>query len=106
MLSNTQRYKSIGNGWTVDVISHIFKNLPKKELVVLSLFDGISCGRLALERAGFKVKNYFASEIDKFAIKCTTTNWVDTIQVGDITQLSYKDGILTTATRIIQYWTR
>ena len=36
---------------------------------VLSLFDGISCGQVALERAGIKVDNYFASEIDKYAIK-------------------------------------
>ena len=39
--------------------------------VVLSLFDGMSCGRIALERAGIKVNNYYASEIDKHAIKVT-----------------------------------
>lgn len=38
---------------------------------VLSLFDGMSCGQIALERAGIKVENYFASEIDKYAIKVT-----------------------------------
>ena len=38
---------------------------------VLSLFDGISCGRVALERAGIKVDTYYASEIDKYAIKIT-----------------------------------
>lgn len=96
MLSNSQRYKSIGNGWTVDVIKHIFKNLPNRELTVLSLFDGISCGRIALERAGKSVKGYYASEIDKFAIQCTTSNWSETIQVGDISKVSYKDGVLTT----------
>ena len=51
---------------------------------VLSLFDGISCGQVALERVGIKVDNYFASEIDKYAIKVTMKNYPDTIQLGDV----------------------
>ena len=51
---------------------------------VLSLFDGISCGQIALERAGIKVDNYFASEIDKYAIKVTQKNYPNTIQLGDV----------------------
>ena len=51
---------------------------------VLSLFDGISCGQVALERAGIKVSNYFASEIDKYAIKVTQKNYPNTIQLGDV----------------------
>ena len=51
---------------------------------VLSLFDGISCGRVALERAGIKVDNYFASEIDKYAIKVAMKNYPDTIQLGNV----------------------
>lgn len=58
-----------------------------KGLNVLSLFDGISCGRVALERAGFEVDNYFASEIDKHAIAVTTYNWPETVHVGDVTKL-------------------
>lgn len=54
---------------------------------VLSLFDGISCGRVALERVGIPVEVYYASEIDKNAIKVTQTNYPDTIQVGDVTKL-------------------
>ena len=54
---------------------------------VLSLFDGISCGQVALERAGIKVDNYFASEIDKSAIQITQKNYPNTIQLGDVTQL-------------------
>lgn len=54
---------------------------------VLSLFDGISCGRVALERAGIKVDNYFASEIDEYAIKITQKNYPSTIQLGDVTEL-------------------
>ena len=56
---------------------------------VLSLFDGISCGRLALERAGIKVDKYYASEIDKHAIKVTQHNYPDTIQLGDVTKIDF-----------------
>lgn len=53
---------------------------------VLSLFDGISCGRVALDRAGIKVNKYFASEIDKYAIKIAMKNHPDIIQLGDVTK--------------------
>ena len=53
---------------------------------VLSLFDGMSCGQIALERAGIKVDNYYASEIDKYAIQITQKNYPDTIQLGDVTK--------------------
>ena len=51
---------------------------------VLSLFDGMSCGQLALQKAGIKYDNYFASEIDKWAIQITQKNFPDTIQLGDV----------------------
>jgi DNA (cytosine-5)-methyltransferase 3A len=51
---------------------------------VLSLFDGVSCGRQALERAGIQVTNYYASEIDKYAIKVTMSNYPNTIQLGSV----------------------
>jgi DNA (cytosine-5)-methyltransferase 3A len=51
----------------------------------------MSCGQIALEKAGIKVNNYFASEIKKHAIKCTQTNYPNTIQVGDITKLKATD---------------
>lgn len=63
-------------------------------LVVLSLFDGMSCGRLALNKANIKVKTYIASEIKKNAIKLTQHHFPDTIQIGDVTKVSYKNGIL------------
>lgn len=53
-------------------------------MIVLSLFDGISAGQLALERAGIKVDKYYTSEIDKNAIKITQKNFPNTIQLGDI----------------------
>lgn len=57
---------------------------------VLSLFDGMSCGQIALNRAGIKYDNYFASEIDKYAIKVTQTNYPNTIQLGDVTKIKIK----------------
>jgi len=51
---------------------------------VLSLFDGMSCGQIALERAGIKVDKYYASEVDKYAIKVTHENYPNTIQLGDV----------------------
>ncbi len=53
---------------------------------VLSLFDGISCGQIALERAGIKVDIYYASEIESNPIKVTMKNYPDTIQLGDVTK--------------------
>ena len=55
---------------------------------VLSLFDGISCGRLALERAGIKVDKYYSSEIDKYAMSITNYNYNDTIQIGDVSLIT------------------
>jgi DNA-cytosine methyltransferase len=55
---------------------------------VLSLFDGMSCGQIALERVGIKIDNYFASEIDKFAIKVTQENYPNTKQLGSVLDLN------------------
>ena len=53
---------------------------------VLSLFDGISAGQVALERAGIEATNYYASEVDRYAIKITMANYPNTIQLGDVTK--------------------
>jgi site-specific DNA-cytosine methylase len=53
---------------------------------ILSLFDGMSCGRIALDRAGVQVDNYYASELDKYAITVAQANWPNTIQLGDVTK--------------------
>ena len=63
---------------------------------VLSLFDGMSCGRIALERAGIKIDKYFASEIDKYAIKVSKNNYPDTIHLGDVQNIQAEDGWLET----------
>lgn len=54
---------------------------------VLSVFDGMSCGRIALERAGIPVDNYYASEIDRFAISVSSNNYPDIIRLGDVREL-------------------
>ena len=54
---------------------------------VLSLFDGMSCGQIALDKLGIKVDNYFASEIDKYAIQVTQKNYPNTKQIGDVTKI-------------------
>jgi DNA-cytosine methyltransferase len=65
-------------------------------MIVLSLFDGMSCGRIALERAGIEVTKYFSSEIDKHAIKVSKANWSDVIHIGDVTKVRFEGGVLYT----------
>lgn len=60
-------------------------------ITVLSLFDGMSCGQLALQKLGVKVKQYYAAEIDKHAIQVTQHNFPNTIQLGDVTKVFAKD---------------
>lgn len=60
-----------------------------KGLRVVSLFDGISCGRIALERAGFDVAEYYACEIKPDAIKVTMNNYPDTVQLGDVRNVDF-----------------
>lgn len=62
-----------------------------EKINVLSLFDGMSCGQQALERAGIEVNKYFASEIDKYAIKVTMANYPDTIQLGSVVDVKGAD---------------
>lgn len=67
-------------------MSHLVENnnSSENELRVLSLFDGISCGRIALDRAGFKVKDYYAYEIEQNAIKISRYNYPSIHQCGDV----------------------
>ena len=58
---------------------------------VLSLFDGMSCGQIALDKLGIKVDNYFASEIDKYAIKVTMKNYPNTKQIGNVVDVKCED---------------
>lgn len=60
-----------------------------KPLRVLSLFDGISCGQVALERAGIPIEIYYASEIDKYAMQITMKNYPNTVQLGDVEKIDF-----------------
>ena len=62
--------------------------IQRTPMNVLSLFDGMSCGQIALNRVGIKYENYFASEIDKWAINETMANFPNTIQLGDVTKIT------------------
>lgn len=84
--SSSQNYKMLGNGWTVDIIAHILSHIPNisnEEIIVLSMYDGMSCGHIALDKLGANVKKYFATEIDKYCIETTQANYPNTIQLGD-----------------------
>lgn len=88
--SATQRYKQLGNSWTAEVIKHIIRwwEIPTDEpLEVLSMYDGISAGRYCFDSLGYRNITYKATEIDKYAINVTTTNWPDVIELGDAFQV-------------------
>lgn len=91
-VSNSQRYKALGNGWTAEVIIHILnhalKDIPRdKELVVLSMYDGIATGRYCLDKMGFTNVKYYAYEIDPYAQKIAMSNYPDIVQCGDAFQV-------------------
>lgn len=65
-------------------------------LNVLSLCDGMSCGHIALDKAGVKVNKYLASEIKEIGIKVTKENYPETIHIGDLNKITYENGILYT----------
>lgn len=69
----------------------VLNNFCAEGLNVLSLFDGMSCGQLALQKAGIKVNQYYAAEIDKYAIQVTQKNFPNTIQLGDVTKVKGSD---------------
>lgn len=96
-VSDTQAYKMLGNGWTVDVIAHImshFAGLMGEPVEVLSMYDGMSCGHIALDKLGANVTAYYATEIDKYAIQTTQHNYPETVQLGDAFQVRKEDWTL------------
>ena len=93
-VSDTQAYKMLGNGWTVDVIAHImshFDGLTAEPVEVLSMYDGMGCGHIALDKLGAEITAYYATEIDKYAIQTTQHNFPDTVQLGDAFQVRNDD---------------
>jgi len=93
-VSNTQAYKMLGNGWTVDVIAHILSFVPgitTEEVSVMSMYDGMSCGHIALDKLGARVGKYYATEIDKYAIQTARENYPEMIHLGDAYQVRNED---------------
>lgn len=93
-VSDTQAYKMLGNGWTVDVIAHImshFDGLTAEPVEVLSMYDGMSCGHIALDKLGAEITTYYATEIDKYAIQTTQHNYPSTVQLGDAFRVRAED---------------
>jgi DNA (cytosine-5)-methyltransferase 3A len=89
-VSDTQAYKMLGNGWTVDVIAHILshcRRIATEHLDVLSMYDGMACGHIALDKMGATIARYRATEIDKYAIKTACHNFPDIEQLGDAFQV-------------------
>lgn len=140
-VSDTQAYKMLGNGWTVDVIAHLLGHIPgisglpskpsdkvnwrkpregglgqagsmgkggareraqlspqaemetsglcddAEPVEVLSMYDGMSCGHIALDKLGARISRYYATEIDKYAIQTTQRNYPETVQLGDAFQV-------------------
>lgn len=98
-VSDTQAYKMLGNGWTVDVIAHILSHchgIASEPLDVLSMYDGMACGHIALDKLGAHISRYCASEIDKYAIKTACHNFPGIEQIGDAFQVrepNWKGGL-------------
>lgn len=95
-VSKSQAYKGLGNGWTAEVIIHILNgvlgNISRNEkIVVLSMYDGIGTGRYCLDKMGFINVEYYAYEIDKYAMRIAIDNYPDIIQCGDAFQLRNDD---------------
>ena len=89
-VSDTQAYKMIGNGWTVEIIKHLLSHIPNiqnEDIEVLSMYDGMSCGQIALREMGCNITKYYATEVDKYAIQTTLHNFPNTIQLGDAFQV-------------------
>lgn len=89
-VSDTQAYKMLGNGWTVDVIAHLLlhiQGITTEPVDVLSMYDGMACGHIALDKLGAHIQRYRATEIDKYAVKTACYNFPDIEQIWDAFQV-------------------
>jgi site-specific DNA-cytosine methylase len=93
--NNTSKMKILK---AIEIITQLQNKskMEKQKLRVVSLFDGMSCGRIALEKAGKEVAYYYASEIDKYAIKISEKNYPDIIRIGDVTKVGWHNYTLNT----------
>lgn len=88
IISDTQAYKGLGNGWQLDTVKYILEHGVKEwdrdeEIILLSMYDGIGTARRILEELGFKNVRYYAYEIDPHCIKLTSYRYPDVIHCGD-----------------------
>lgn len=93
-VSDSQAYKMLGNGWTVEVIMYLmrhFDGITTEPLDVLSMYDGMACGHIALDNLGADIRHYWATEIDKYAIQTATHNFSDIAELGDAFQVCADD---------------
>lgn len=72
------------------IMSH-FTGLTEEPVEVLSMYDGMSCGHIALDKLGAEITAYYATEIDKYAVQTTQHNFPDTVQLGDAFQVRAED---------------
>ena len=96
VISNSQAYKCLGNGWTAEIIIHILtyglRDIPKDyPIEVLSMYDGIGTGRYCLDKMGYTNITYKGYEVDKYAIQAAMKNYPNIIQCGDAFQLREED---------------
>ncbi len=91
--SETQRYRMLGNGWTVEAIRHCWQYLPDigRPYRVLSLFDGMGCAAVTLKELGVPVEVYLSSEIDRHALVAEKRNFPDMVQLGSVTGINAAD---------------
>ena len=90
IVSNSQAYKQLGNSWTIEVIKHILSHIPSLsdyDIEVLSMYDGISAGQLALKELRANIITYKSYEIDKYCLITTQYHFPNTIQCGDAFQV-------------------
>ena len=108
VVSASQGYKGLGNGWTAEVIihllSHALRNVPKTEkIIVLSLYDGIGTGRYCFDKLGYNNVTYYAYEIDKYAIQVALSNYPDIIECGNAFGVCRDDWFME---RAVKTWDR
>lgn len=92
VVSDSQRYNGLGNGWCADAViwqlEQWLKYVPlDQEIIVVSMYDGIGTGRYCLDKMGYTNVKYFAYEIDKHAMQIALSNYPDIIQCGDAFQV-------------------
>lgn len=94
IISETQCYRGLGNGWQKDTVQHVLQYLPtdrNEQIILLSMYDGIGTAMKILEDLGFNNVLYIAYEIDKYCIKLTSYRYPNVVHMGDAFDLRNDD---------------